>query len=61
MQAPDILNTKMLLYTFNNPHKVRELPTETSVQTFSKNLESTSKFYAQKDDIKQTPQTTHQY
>jgi len=49
----------MLFYTFNDPHKVRELPTETEVHIFSKNLESTSKFYALKDDIKQTPQSTH--
>jgi hypothetical protein len=60
MQAPNILNTKMLFYTFNDPHKVIELPTETAVQTFSKNLESTSKFYVPKENIKQTPQSIHQ-
>jgi len=44
MQAPDILNTRLLFYTFNDPHKVREPPTETALQTFSKNLESTTEY-----------------
>lgn len=60
-QTPDTLNTKMLFYTFNDLHKVRELPTETQVHTFSKNLEPTSKFYPPKDVTKQTPQCIHQY